>query len=592
MRFKSAVTSGFQIFAVTGTNTVSFAIDATATARKKLLGFSVKRYDPEENDSRFLRGYKVFRSLIPDPDESTDVSTFVHPVQSFVWDDFTAKPGRRYVYGFVPFRGTPRQPVRGEPISIEVDTEPLSAGAHDVFFNRGVASSQAYAKRFHNRPPELQPTPEKQAEARAWLTRDLLGGMLAFIDGAAAGDALHGAFYEFRYRPVADALIKAIGRGVDVRLIVDAKVNEYTDKAGKFHPSFPREDNLALLAESKFPMARVLLRTARASSIAHNKFMVLLRGAGHQPAAVWTGSTNLSEGGLFGQTNVGHHVRVASVAAAYRDYWKILATDPGGRKGDAAAAVKKKNAELRKQVEALSPLPQAADQIAHGVTPIFSPRGSLDALGLYAHLLDRARHVGCMTLAFGINKAFKQQLSDNKTARNALTLLLLEKQDKRKKGDTGFIVLNAKNNVYQAWGAYLKDPFHQWVRETSTGALRLNTHVMYIHSKFLLQDPLGKDPIIVGGSANFSEDSTTESDENMVAIRGDTRAADIYFTEFNRIFQHYYFRSVHEAVKAGTDTPDATVFLAETDSWLSKYAPGTFRSKRIAAYRAMHVPGG
>jgi phosphatidylserine/phosphatidylglycerophosphate/cardiolipin synthase-like enzyme len=98
------------------------------------------------------------------------------------------------------------------------------------------------------------------------------------------------------------------------------------------------------------------------------------------------------------------------------------------------------------------------------------------------------------------------------------------------------------------------------------------------------------DPIIVGGSANFSEDSTVESDENMVAIRGDLRAADIYFTEFNRIFQHYYFRSVHEAVKSGTDTPDATVFLAETDSWLEKYKPGTFRSKRIAAYRAMHIP--
>jgi hypothetical protein len=184
MRFKTDVTNGFQIFAVTGTNTVSFAIDATAAARKKLLGFSVKRFDPEENDSRFLRGYKVFRSLIPDPDETTDVSTFVHPIQSFVWDDFTAKPGRRYVYAFVPFRGTPKQPVRGEPISIEIDTEPLTAGAHDVFFNRGVASSQAYAKRFENKPPELQPTPEKQVEARAWLTRDLLGGLLAFIDGA------------------------------------------------------------------------------------------------------------------------------------------------------------------------------------------------------------------------------------------------------------------------------------------------------------------------------------------------------------------------------------------------------------------------
>jgi len=35
----------------------------------------------------------------------------------------------------------------------------------------------------------------------------------------------------------------------------------------------------------------------------------------------------------------------------------------------------------------------------------------------------------------------------------------------------------------------------------------------------------------------------------MIAIRGDRRVADIYFTEFNRIFYHYYFRSVQERTK-------------------------------------------
>ena len=69
----------------------------------------------------------------------------------------------------------------------------------------------------------------------------------------------------------------------------------------------------------------------------------------------------------------------------------------------------------------------------------------------------------------------------------------------------------------------------------------------YIHSKFLLMDPLATDPIVVTGSANFSDASTNDNDENMIAIRGDQRVADIYFTEFNRLFNHYYFRSVQEA---------------------------------------------
>ena len=88
--------------------------------------------------------------------------------------------------------------------------------------------------------------------------------------------------------------------------------------------------------------------------------------------------------------------------------------------------------------------------------------------------------------------------------------------------------------------------------------LMLNQHVSYIHSKFLLMDPLSKDPIVVTGSANFSKASTNDNDENMLIIRGDKRVADIYFTEFNRLFFHYYFRSVQEATANAQQKPVAT----------------------------------
>ena len=52
----------------------------------------------------------------------------------------------------------------------------------------------------------------------------------------------------------------------------------------------------------------------------------------------------------------------------------------------------------------------------------------------------------------------------------------------------------------------------------------------------MLMDPLSIDPIVVTGSANFSKVSTNDNDENMLVIRGDQRVADIYFTEFNRLF--------------------------------------------------------
>ena len=94
------------------------------------------------------------------------MSTYDHPVQSLVWDDFTAEPGHAYEYVFHPFKGTPASPDRTTaPVSIMIKTEPLSAGEHDIFFNRGVTAGQFYANEFRNKPPDKQPTPKKKAEA-------------------------------------------------------------------------------------------------------------------------------------------------------------------------------------------------------------------------------------------------------------------------------------------------------------------------------------------------------------------------------------------------------------------------------------------
>ena len=107
MRFKSETVKGLQVFAVAGTNTVSFGIRATASARKGLLGFAIERVD-QATQKRMDDGYKVFRSLIPDPKPATKVSTYDHPMQSLVWDDFTAEPGQATSTSSIRSRGRPR----------------------------------------------------------------------------------------------------------------------------------------------------------------------------------------------------------------------------------------------------------------------------------------------------------------------------------------------------------------------------------------------------------------------------------------------------------------------------------------------------
>jgi phosphatidylserine/phosphatidylglycerophosphate/cardiolipin synthase-like enzyme len=171
-----------------------------------------------------------------------------------------------------------------------------------------------------------------------------------------------------------------------------------------------------------------------------------------------------------------------------------------------------------------------------------------------------------------------------------MIFMLLEKEDKpNSRSSAPFVALNASNNVYKAHGSRLPDKLYQWTQETNARLLEFNHHVSYIHSKFLLMDPLSVDPIVVSGSANFSNNSTKENDENMLIIRGNKRVADIYLTEFNRLFNHYYFRSVVEAtMRTGHNNNEANLFLAEKpEQWLSKYKPGKFKQKKLDHYTSM-----
>jgi phosphatidylserine/phosphatidylglycerophosphate/cardiolipin synthase-like enzyme len=97
----------------------------------------------------------------------------------------------------------------------------------------------------------------------------------------------------------------------------------------------------------------------------------------------------------------------------------------------------------------------------------------------------------------------------------------------------------------------------------------------------MLVDPLGNDPKVVTGTANFSGPSQYANDENMVVIRGGTRVADIYFGEFMRIFDHLYSRYIVEKLKKeGKSDPDSG-FLKETGDWVAQnFQPGTRKDLR------------
>ncbi|TCC90051.1 hypothetical protein EZ428_12235 [Pedobacter frigiditerrae] len=598
MRSKSQPTQGYTVYAVSGTNTVSFTIDFRDADTANLLGFAFERVNLSTGEKKVPKGYKVFGSVIPNPDKDTSVETFKHPIQSFVWDDFTCTAGESYKYAIYPMTGKPNALKKNDPITIQIETEPYyTTGEHDVFFNSGVASSQAYARKFNNLRPDKITDPILKAECKQWLSRELDDAILKFIGQAAKGDMLYACFYEFRYEPVVTAFKKAIDKGVKVKIIIDAKNNPKLNEENEM-VSFPRDANLKMLQDIGIALDQnIILREANKGSIQHNKFIVFQKGGEAAPAQVWTGSTNISEGGFHGQTNVGHWIRNKETATAFKKYWTILSVDPGQLDNGDDAGDKAKMASLRLDIEKLYGNFEFRDwnDIQQGITCIFSPRSTEKVLKSYAAMFDSADVMACVTLAFGVNDVFKQALVDNLNT-DQLSFMLLEKPDEPKKLKDGkkpkkpFVYINAKQNVYKAWGAYLNDPLYQWTREVSTRQLKLNTHVAYVHSKFMLIDPLGDDPVVITGSANFSGPSTTSNDENMVIIRGNRRVADIYYTEFNRINNHYYFRAVYNKVNKDDGAKRKSLFLAETAAeWLEDYKPGTLKYKKVVARSTMDV---
>jgi phosphatidylserine/phosphatidylglycerophosphate/cardiolipin synthase-like enzyme len=91
----------------------------------------------------------------------------------------------------------------------------------------------------------------------------------------------------------------------------------------------------------------------------------------------------------------------------------------------------------------------------------------------------------------------------------------------------------------------------------------------------MLIDPLSDSPIVVAGSANFSEASTIKNDENMVVVKGNTRVADMYLGEFMRLHTHHAFRE-----SLAWRKPDDPPRPLSTGNWWQDYFGDTPRSIR------------
>src|SRR5450631_1960772 len=211
--------------AIGGLHVVTVAwdfVEGQEAKKKGLLGFALERSEFKGDklvERFFVRGIKRFKMKDEGLAPGTPMPTSEHPIQSFQWGDYTAKPKTTYQYKVVPVYGTPKliELDQQSATTVEITTEPEEAprrdqtGAwHDIYFNRGAAGSQAYVRKFgKTKPDEDDPTSDQMV----WLSRGLFEALTGFIRLAAGDDAdqyaLRAILYEFRYLPVGQAFAEA-----------------------------------------------------------------------------------------------------------------------------------------------------------------------------------------------------------------------------------------------------------------------------------------------------------------------------------------------------------------------------------------------
>lgn len=520
----------FRVKAYAGTNGVLLAFDVDEPSRAGLLGFAIESRSAS-GKWRWLLNRLTFPGhthTIPDlPATPTNIA----PIQKFRWADYSVEPGVSSRYRVHLVYGSADDPQLGEHLEVSVTTSDGKPAGHHVVFNRAVAASQAFNRQFPQMVKLLKgknkPPIEKWPDApRKWLEHGLLDQIIRFIERARDGKwGLDIAIYEYELKAIVDAVNAAHKRGVDVRVLYHARVNDEQ-----------REENEASLKKIPGPKKRARVT----SKIFHDKFIVLNKigsDGARVPQSVLCGSTNFTENGVYRQANVTHIIDLKPIAQSFSDLFEQVWETPE----DVAAA-----RDWITENNAIS----GEDPVFVG----FSPRHGGADLDTFVDIIRNANRDVLFATAFELPA----------TLLNALL------------GAVGDDVLRfgIQNNKSIITGihedrsddftakALLPGGLEGWTQEGMLG----QEGGILIHLKMVITDFTTDHPTIISGSHNLSGAASDGNDENFLIMRGDTDLADRYGLEILRFYDHYRYRYWAKLLKLKKVRP-----LTIDDSWSARY---------------------
>jgi len=520
----------FRVKAYAGTNGVLLAMDLAEPRRKGLLGFAIEKQQGAKpwlflfNSLTFPGKAHTFPQFHATPSD-------IAPLQKFRWADYAVNPGMTLHYRVHLAYGTADAVQLGESLELTITSDDGHPSNQSVMFNRAVAASQAFQRKFpeldalisanKNMPIEAWPDAPQQ-----WLENGLLARLLGFIERAVDDQwALDIAIYEYQLQAIIDAVNAAFARGVQVRVLYHARPDD--------EDSTINEASLAAL-----PPASKRGRVTH--NIFHDKFIVLSRvgvSGEHQPAAVLCGSTNFTANGVYRQANVVHVLDDEQIAASYLQMFEQIWAQPD----DIGAT--------RDWVTEHNPMNPLQPLFAG-----FSPRTGGADLQEFVRIIGAAKKDVLFVTAFSLPDAILNALLGQ--PHDEILRYGLQNTASR---ITGF---HADRSAEFAATALLNTGLEGWLRENMKG----QKGNLLVHTKAVVTDFTTDTPTIISGSHNLSVSASNGNDENYLIIRGDTDLADRYGLELLRFYEHYRFRYFAKKLALKQVSP-----LAVDDSWTNDY---------------------
>ncbi|GAA5141606.1 phospholipase D-like domain-containing protein [Pseudonocardia adelaidensis] len=474
------------------------------------------------------------------------------PIQKYQWTDYMADPGDRLQYRVLPMVGPNKQNLRPDPESVSDWTDEFTL-SHEVspgieaLFNRGIVAAQWVSRRLGVTGHALQNARLETVIATPGdRFRDYLAGPLGvrlfdLLSSAAREDRhVYAALYELD-DPQLEAAITGLGQHAHVVL---------ANGSGKHQG----EDQNAAARTALRGQVDLHDRMSSPRALGHNKFLVIC-DHGDTPRWVWTGSQNWTMTGLCTQANNSVLIDDGDLAGQYRHQWGLLR--------DAGDATPR---SLREENTKPRDVPVEPARVRLWFTPTVEQADLADA----REIINAARS-GVLFLMFNpgpsgtlLNTILDLARSDH----TGQPLYIRGVLNQDPSTNTHPVHLFDQQNTQQAdfevvLPAAIDVPTTFFREELK----KLDRAFAMVHSKVILIDPLGPDPVVLTGSHNLGPKASGTNDENLLIIRKAPGLAAAYATNIMAVYNQYRWRFRRHLQPAGLRWKG----LVDSDRWQHGY---------------------